>query len=129
MSLILNNRLQIIHAFLQMLAIHWTPPRDINDADFCVIECKDSPLWTAPRESLLITIPFAKNKEKLIISGLRTDTRFRLRLYCFYGNIRGPPSDWFYASTRTGIKAIVIYEINSGFGLFMESKPDVFMIP
>ena len=23
-------------------------------------------------------------------------------MHCFYGNVRGRPTDWFYASTRTG---------------------------
>ena len=86
------------------MEIYWTPPEEIDEADFCVLEYKDSPLLGTPRTPLSIMVPFAKTRDSLVISDLQTVTRFGLRLYCFYGNTRGPPTDWVYAATRTGIE-------------------------
>lgn len=87
-----------VYIFFQYIEIHWTRPRDIANADFCAIEYKDN--------QISIIIPVGKDENSHLISGLQTETRYKFRLYCFYGNTRGPPTEWFFATTRTGTRKI-----------------------
>ena len=82
--------------------MHWDPPSDNEGVSFCSIEYKDKPKIASEGHVPSIIIPVANNQHQYVISGLNRETDYLIKLYCFYGNSRGPSTGWIRAATRTG---------------------------
>ena len=81
---------------LQSIEIHWTPPSNKEDLTFCGVEYKpEYPL--SP-----IRIPVSRDESQYTIGGLLEQTDYLVRLFCFYGNARGPATDWIRVATKSG---------------------------